>query len=118
LKPIVPGHCLVIPKRVVKRFPDLTPEEVTDLWLSAQKIAPALEKFYNCTATTYAIQDGKDAGQTVEHVHIHIIPRRPGDFKRNDDVYNEIENDNRKPRTEEEMAEEARTLAKLFPDNQ
>jgi len=38
LKPIVPGHVLVIPKRVVKRFQELSPEEVGDLWQSAQHI--------------------------------------------------------------------------------
>ena len=36
------------------------------------------------------LQDGRDAGQTVEHVHVHIIPRRPGDFQRNDDIYEEV----------------------------
>ena len=36
------------------------------------------------------MQDGPDAGQTVEHVHVHLIPRRPGDFKRNDDIYHEV----------------------------
>ena len=32
-------------------------------------------------------QDGRDAGQTVEHVHIHVIPRRAGDFQQNDEIY-------------------------------
>lgn len=33
------------------------------------------------------LQDGADAGQSIPHVHIHILPRRSGDFKRNDDIY-------------------------------
>ena len=37
-----------------------------------------------------APQDGRDAGQTVEHVHVHVIPRRPGDFVNNDDIYREV----------------------------
>ena len=40
--------------------------------------------------TDVPLQDGRDAGQTVEHVHVHIIPRRPGDFQRNDDIYDEV----------------------------
>ena len=35
-------------------------------------------------------QDGKSAGQTVEHVHVHVIPRKTGDFERNDDIYDEV----------------------------
>jgi bis(5'-adenosyl)-triphosphatase len=38
------------------------------------------------------VQDGSDAGQTVEHVHVHLLPRRlgAGDFQNNDDVYEKI----------------------------
>ena len=39
--------------------------------------------------TTYT-QDGRDAGQTVEHVHIHVIPRRAGDFQQNDEIYTHV----------------------------
>lgn len=51
---------------------------------------------------TFVIQDGKDSGQTVQHVHVHIMPRRGGDFARNDQIYDELERvdaDSRKPRT-------------------
>ena len=37
------------------------------------------------------MQDGAHAGQSVPHVHIHVLPRRPGDFKNNDDVYDAID---------------------------
>ena len=40
--------------------------------------------------TTTHTQDGRDAGQTVEHVHIHIIPRRAGDFQQNDEIYTHV----------------------------
>jgi diadenosine tetraphosphate (Ap4A) HIT family hydrolase len=36
-------------------------------------------------------QDGPAAGQTVPHVHVHVLPRRAGDFARNDDVYDELD---------------------------
>jgi diadenosine tetraphosphate (Ap4A) HIT family hydrolase len=81
-----------------------------------------------------AIQDGKDAGQTVPHVHVHVLPRRSGDFQKNDDVYDAIDNAStdmamvssgkkgeqldldaeRKVRTREEMAAEAAELRTLF----
>lgn len=79
IKPVVPYHVLVIPKRVTDRVSDLDYDELCDLMTSAQEIGSVLEKYTNSTAITYIIHDGKDAGQTVPHVHIHIIPRKHGD---------------------------------------
>jgi diadenosine tetraphosphate (Ap4A) HIT family hydrolase len=121
LKPIVPGHVLVIPKRVCPRFADMTSEEVQDLWATVHHIGPVIEKHYGCDALNLAIQDGRSSGQSVEHVHVHVLPRKPNDFRRNDDVYEELENQKldpdaeRRPRTDAEMAEEATTLRALFP---
>ena len=47
-------------------------------------------QMYETTSLTLAVQDGRDAGQTVEHVHVHLLPRKPGDFQKNDDVYNKV----------------------------
>ena len=72
------------------------------------------------------MQDGKEAGQSVPHVHVHILPRIAGDFANNDDVYTHLENQKlhesfesqeRVPRTIGEMAIEASTLSSLFPDD-
>jgi bis(5'-adenosyl)-triphosphatase len=81
------GHVLFAPRRVVPRFAQLTAEEAADLWLLAQRCGPALEAHFHASALTLAIQDGSAAGQTVPHVHIHLLPRRAGDFERNDEVY-------------------------------
>lgn len=134
LKPVVPGHVLISPKRVVARFSELSPEEVADLWSLAQRVGAAIEPHAGAHALTLAIQDGPAAGQTVPHVHVHVLPRRPGDFERNDQVYDELDaaakdaagahaqragepldlDQERKPRTPEEMAAEAATLRTLF----
>ncbi|KAI5679836.1 hypothetical protein M9H77_01063 [Catharanthus roseus] len=70
--------------------------------------------------------DGPEAGQTVAHVHIHILPRKSGDFEKNDEIYDAIdEKENelkqkldldkeRKDRSLDEMAEEAAEYRKLF----
>lgn len=42
-------------------------------------------------ANYLGMQDGPAAGQTVPHVHVHVLPRRAGDFKENDEVYGAIE---------------------------
>jgi hypothetical protein len=65
LKPLVPGHIIVLPQRVAVRFQDLRPEEATDLFLSVHEIAPRLEAHYGGQALTISIQDGAAAGQTV-----------------------------------------------------
>eukprot|EP01095_Lingulamoeba_sp_RSL-Kostka_P008198 TRINITY_DN269_c0_g1_i1.p1 TRINITY_DN269_c0_g1~~TRINITY_DN269_c0_g1_i1.p1 ORF type:complete len:162 (+),score=58.56 TRINITY_DN269_c0_g1_i1:59-544(+) len=118
LKPIVPGHVLVVPKREVLRFKDLNNEEVADLWLSAQLIGSKIEELYECSSVTYACQDGPEAGQTIKQVHVHVIPRKKGDFKFNDEVYEQLEDgekeEERKPRTSKEMSDEATWLSTFF----
>lgn len=126
LKPIVPGHVLVIPKRVIPRFSDLTTDEVTDLYSSVYTISQRIETVYAADGLNVAMQDGKNAGQSVPHVHVHILPRKPGDFANNDDVHREIENqqldrafpldEDRRPRTAEAMAAEALMLRTVFPE--
>ncbi len=93
------------------------------------------------------MQNGKESGQSVPHVHVHVLPRKIGDFQRNDDIYEMLdkkdfgkdaldaaeiesdsapdvpgatavhEDDGRLPRTKAEMAAEAAMLRTLFPDN-
>jgi bis(5'-adenosyl)-triphosphatase len=74
----------------VPRFTDLTADETSDLWLTAQKVGSKLETFHNASSLTLAIQDGPQAGQTVPHVHIHILPRKGGDFEKNDEIYDAV----------------------------
>ncbi|XP_030579728.1 bis(5'-adenosyl)-triphosphatase [Archocentrus centrarchus] len=118
-KPVVPGHVLVCPLRPVERFRDLRPDELADLFCTTQRVANVVEKHFNATSLTIAIQDGPEAGQTVKHVHIHVLPRKAGDFKRNDSIYDELQKHDRddedipsKWRSEEEMAAEASDLRK------
>ncbi|KAL6204236.1 hypothetical protein ACLB2K_021504 [Fragaria x ananassa] len=65
-----------VTRREVKRFADLTVDETSDLWITAQKIGIRLESYHKATSLTFGIQDGPQAGQTVPHVHIHILPRK------------------------------------------
>eukprot|EP00246_Nothoceros_aenigmaticus_P008482 TRINITY_DN2317_c0_g1_i1.p1 TRINITY_DN2317_c0_g1~~TRINITY_DN2317_c0_g1_i1.p1 ORF type:complete len:113 (-),score=28.23 TRINITY_DN2317_c0_g1_i1:276-614(-) len=111
---------------MLPRFDDLSAEEVSDLWLTAKLVGKKVEKHYNASSLTFAMQDGPQAGQTVPHVHIHILPRKVGDFKQNDDIYDEIDakeqelakkldlDQERKDRTPEERAKEAASLRALF----
>ncbi|KAI8972680.1 HIT-like domain-containing protein [Pilobolus umbonatus] len=121
LKPIAPLlDVLILSKKQVPRLKDLQSEEVSDLMLSAQKVGSVLEKHYKGSSLTITIQDGPDAGQTVPHVHVHVIPRKKGDWANNDDIYEAldkskgVDNEDRKPRTIEEMKTEADELRAYF----
>ncbi|XP_045663454.1 bis(5'-adenosyl)-triphosphatase isoform X1 [Ursus americanus] len=120
-KPVVPGHVLVCPLRPVERFRDLRPDEVADLFQATQRVGMVVEKHFQGTSLTFSMQDGPEAGQTVKHVHVHVLPRKAGDFHRNDSIYDELQRHDKAEedtpalwRSEEEMAAEAATLRAYF----
>lgn len=91
-RPVLPGHVLLSPLRVCKKFTELSKAEVTDLMLLVQRVERTLERLYETESTTITIQDGVDAGQSVFHVHVHLLPRKPTDFGGNiDKIYRELQ---------------------------
>ena len=80
--PVTNGHTLVIPKRKVQSFFDLTEEETAAMFelLHLQK-EDLKNKDSSITGFNIGINDGEDAGQTIMHCHIHLIPRRSGDME-------------------------------------
>ena len=91
IKPVLPGHVLVISRRRCPRFTLLSAAETADLWQSAQRVGAALEKHCQASSLTLAIQDGPDAGQSVPHVHVHVLPRHAADLPDNDELYKTID---------------------------
>lgn len=80
IRPANPGHTLVLPRRHVESFTELSPMEVEQLALCGQRIAAALKQgFDGCEAVTFSLADGAAAGQDVPHTHLHVVPRRAGD---------------------------------------
>lgn len=88
IKPLLPGHVLVCPLKPHKRLTDLSPAELTDLMTTTQLVQRMLARHYFTTeqgeappeagSFNIALQDGPHAGQTVSHVHVHVLPRIPG----------------------------------------
>ena len=77
--PITPGHTLIIPRRHVDSFFNLTADEKLDL-LGLLEIAKAdVDAEFKPDSYNVGINDGPAAGQTVPHLHIHLIPRYTGD---------------------------------------
>ena len=77
--PITPGHMLVIPKRCVVKYDDITPEEKLAIEDLRAKIVKAIRKAFGAEGFNYAWNEGEVAGQAVPHFHLHIVPRKTGD---------------------------------------
>ena len=77
--PVSEGHCLIVPKRHVASLFDLTEDELLAMWGLISQAREMLDKRYSPSGYNLGVNVGKDAGQTVFHCHIHIIPRHPGD---------------------------------------
>lgn len=75
LKPIVPGHVLVVPFRQVPTLEELPEIESIDFFQTVLRVEKFIKKVYTSDALNVAIQDGVAAGQSVPHVHCHLIPR-------------------------------------------
>ena len=94
LKPILPGHVLVSPRREAPRLSDLSQDETIDLFLTVQRVGRIVEHVFHASSLNIAMQDGVDAGQSVPHVHMHIIPRKAADLEArggNDAIYGMLE---------------------------
>lgn len=116
---VVPGHVLIATKRIIPRVEQMTEEETKDMFVSACKVAKVLDDYHDAKSTTITVQDGEYAGQTVKHVHCHIMPRKPGDFMHNDEIYLKLrEHDSAtvegERRSLEQMIEEAQNYKKMF----
>ena len=77
--PVSPGHSLIIPKRHVGSFFDATPPERAALLALLDRAKELVEKHHAPAGYNIGINDGAAAGQTVPHLHIHLIPRYSGD---------------------------------------
>jgi bis(5'-adenosyl)-triphosphatase len=134
LKPLIPGHVLVCPIRVVPRLSELSAAEVQDLFQAVQHVGRMIERVYKASSLNIAIQDGPAAGQSVPHLHAHIIPRSVKDLEHkggSDAIYEMLEDSGaelamqyrerskfpkpdeaaRKPRSDEDMRREAEWLS-------
>ena len=80
--PVSKNHCLIIPKRHVSEYFDLTKEEIiacNDL-ISIMK-GKIMSKDKSVKGFNIGVNSGKVAGQSIMHCHIHLIPRRLGDVE-------------------------------------
>lgn len=79
--PVGKGHMLFIPKRHVKDFFDITKEEREAIFELIDEGKKLLDEKYSPDSYNVGINCGEHAGQTIMHVHVHLIPRYIGDMK-------------------------------------
>lgn len=78
--PVTPGHTLVIPKREVPDWFGATEEERAAIFELVDEIKAGLDLEFNPAGYNVGMNCGEAAGQTVMHLHVHVIPRFVGDM--------------------------------------
>ena len=77
--PVSEGHTLVVPKKVAACLDELSANEEAELWTAVRRVRERLRERYWPDGFNIGINEGRVAGQTIAHAHIHIIPRYKGD---------------------------------------
>ncbi|MBR5920510.1 MAG: HIT domain-containing protein [Bacteroidales bacterium] len=77
--PVCEGHTLIVPKRHVANYFDLTIHEQRALWLLVNRCKKILTERYNPDGFNVGVNVNEAAGQSIFHVHVHLIPRYKGD---------------------------------------
>jgi len=79
--PVSRGHILIIPKRHFSNYFEATDEELLDLWGMVEERQYLAKIRFKPDGFNIGINIGEVAGQTIPHLHIHLIPRYKGDMK-------------------------------------
>lgn len=79
VNPAARGHVIILPKNHAANIYELPDEDASKIMTVAKKIATAIEKAYHCDGVNILQNNGEAAGQTVFHLHVHVIPRFKGD---------------------------------------
>ena len=79
--PVSKGHCLIVPHRVYSDYFESTNEEVIGLQKLVLETKKLLDGKFQPDGFNVGINSGETGGQTVPHVHIHLIPRYKGDME-------------------------------------
>lgn len=87
IAPIFPGHSLIIPRLHVQSLRSLPAGLITEFFLFARDVTETLLSYFHADAFDWSIQDNEAAGQTVPHLHLHIVVRHPDDISEPGDWY-------------------------------
>lgn len=99
INPASPGHVLVVPKKHFANMHDIDDANMQKLSVAVKKVNDIVKNNLNAEATNIFVNNGRLAGQIVDHVHVHIIPRYKGDgielhfprYKTDENYFNEMQ---------------------------
>jgi diadenosine tetraphosphate (Ap4A) HIT family hydrolase len=77
--PVNNGHCLIIPKRHFADFFEASEEEIKGIYSLLHEVKEIFDVQYEPAGYNIGINVGRYAGQTINHLHVHLIPRYVGD---------------------------------------
>jgi diadenosine tetraphosphate (Ap4A) HIT family hydrolase len=79
--PVSAGHCLLITRRHVAHYFEATDEERAALWRLLDEVKPVIDREFGPDGYNVGVNVGAAAGQSIPHLHIHLIPRYTGDVE-------------------------------------
>lgn len=79
--PVNEGHTLIIPKRHFESLFEATPDEAKAIFSLIHEVKEILDVQYNAQGYNIGVNVGYAAGQTIKHLHVHVIPRYKGDVE-------------------------------------
>jgi bis(5'-adenosyl)-triphosphatase len=127
IAPVLPGHSLVIPKEHLTSILDLNDKALYDFFDTAKAALRILMNAFNTDAFDWSIQEKPEAGQTIEHLHLHIVPRikndlrHPGDWyplihQNDEEIIDSINRSRLNDKAMKQIVDELKRIAlKLFP---
>lgn len=111
IAPVLPGHSLIVPKHHVESLLALDDDDTAEMVALSRRAIPVLMRVYHADGFDWTIQESEAAGQSVPHLHLHLIPRRRGDLPDPGDWYPRLIEHNQQPRlTHEAMRQIADQL--------
>lgn len=102
VSPILPGHSLVLPKRHVSSLLELGDAELNELFHTVRRAVWILLRAFKGEGFDMSLQDGKVAGQTVPHLHVHVFPRKFGDLLTDQNWHSRLLDSQSRPRLSDE----------------
>jgi bis(5'-adenosyl)-triphosphatase len=125
IAPILPGHTMIVPRRHVETIFDLNDQELAGFFRFAKEITQLLMQIFGSEGFDWSLQESEAAGQSIDHLHLHIIPRKTGDLRQPGDWYamleeqrhEMIDNPGRKKLSPEEMKKTIAFIQKHSSDH-
>lgn len=115
-KPITPCHFLIIPKRHITRFEELSEKEISKVFEVIKKADIAASKVFNTSSYLLLQKNGLEIGQTVPHVHFHYIARKTGENSSLSLISKMLFEPFRKPISSKKMEEITQTMQSQMQD--